>query len=34
MPLSKEAKKYTDADYLEFPGDERWGIIEGGLNCC
>ncbi|OLN33165.1 Uma2 family endonuclease [Desulfosporosinus metallidurans] len=29
MPLSKEAKKYTYADYLEFPDDERWEIIDG-----
>jgi Uma2 family endonuclease len=29
MPLTKDAKKYTYADYLEFPGDERWEIIDG-----
>ena len=26
MPLSK---KFTYADYLEFPDDERWEIIDG-----
>lgn len=29
MPLSKEEKKYTYADYLLFPDDERWEIIDG-----
>lgn len=29
MPLSQEAKKYTYADYLKFPSDERWEIISG-----
>lgn len=29
MPLSKEAKEYTYADYLKFPNDERWEIIDG-----
>jgi len=29
MPLSQEEKKYTYADYLEFPDDERWEIIDG-----
>ncbi|KUO77861.1 MAG: hypothetical protein APF81_11360 [Desulfosporosinus sp. BRH_c37] len=29
MPLSKEDKKYTYADYLKFPSDERWEIING-----
>ncbi|MHB1651029.1 MAG: Uma2 family endonuclease [Desulfitobacteriaceae bacterium] len=29
MPLSKEDKKYTYADYLRFPDDERWEIIDG-----
>jgi len=29
MPLSKEKKKYTFADYLVFPDDERWEIIDG-----
>lgn len=29
MPLSKAEKKYTFTDYLKFPSDERWEIIEG-----
>lgn len=29
MPLSKEDKAYTYADYLKFPNDERWEIING-----
>ncbi|KJR47074.1 hypothetical protein UF75_2533 [Desulfosporosinus sp. I2] len=29
MPLSKEDKKYTYADYLKFPDVERWEIING-----
>jgi len=29
MPLSKEKRKYTYADYLKFPDDERWEIIDG-----
>ncbi|GAB6156348.1 Uma2 family endonuclease [Desulfosporosinus burensis] len=29
MPLPDEAKRYTYADYLEFPDDERWEIIDG-----
>ena len=29
MPLSKEVRKYTYADYLTFPDDERWEIIDG-----
>ena len=29
MPLSKEKKEYTYADYLLFSDDERWEIIEG-----
>lgn len=29
MPLSKEAKKYTYAEYLRFPDHERWEIIDG-----
>lgn len=29
MPLSQEEKKYTYADYLKFPSDERWEIING-----
>ncbi|MFZ3100621.1 MAG: Uma2 family endonuclease [Desulfitobacteriaceae bacterium] len=29
MPLSKEDRKYTYADYLKFPDDERWEIIDG-----
>ena len=29
LPLSKEEKKYTYADYLTFPEDERWEIIDG-----
>jgi len=29
MPLSKEIRKYTYADYLTYPEDERWEIIDG-----
>ena len=29
MPLSKKEKKYTFSDYLKFPNDERWEIIDG-----
>lgn len=29
MPLSKKAKRYTYADYLEFPDNEKWEIIDG-----
>lgn len=29
MPLSQEEKKYTYADYLKFPNEERWEIING-----
>ena len=29
MPLSQEKKKCTYADYLKFPSDERWEIIDG-----
>lgn len=29
MPLSQEDKKYTYADYLTYPEDERWEIIDG-----
>ena len=29
MSLSKQDRKYTYADYLKFPDDERWEIIEG-----
>ena len=29
MPLSKEIRKYTYADYLTYPDDERWEIIDG-----
>ncbi|SHI24025.1 Uma2 family endonuclease [Desulfosporosinus lacus] len=29
MPLSREDKKYTFADYLTYPEDERWEIIDG-----
>ncbi|KUO76934.1 MAG: hypothetical protein APF81_24730 [Desulfosporosinus sp. BRH_c37] len=29
MPLSKKERKYTYADYLAFPDDERWEIIDG-----
>lgn len=29
MPLSQETKKYTFADYLTYPEDERWEIIDG-----
>jgi len=31
MPLSQAEKKYTYADYLKFPDDERWEIIDGVL---
>ena len=29
MPLSKDNRKYTYGDYLKFPEDERWEIIDG-----
>ena len=29
MPLSKEVRKYTYSDYLAYPDDERWEIIDG-----
>lgn len=29
MSLSKEVKKHTYADYLTYPDDERWEIIDG-----
>ena len=29
MPLSQEEKKCTYADYLTYPEDERWEIIDG-----
>ncbi|EHQ91988.1 Uma2 family endonuclease [Desulfosporosinus youngiae] len=29
MSLSKQDRKYTYADYLKFPDDERWEIIDG-----
>jgi len=29
MPLSQEQKKYTYADYLKFPSDERWERVSG-----
>lgn len=29
MPLPKEDKKYTYADYLTWPESERWEIIDG-----
>lgn len=29
MPLQQENKKYTYADYLKWPEDERWEIING-----
>ncbi len=29
MPLSQDGKKYTYADYLTWPEDERWEIIDG-----
>ncbi|MHB8124079.1 MAG: Uma2 family endonuclease [Desulfitobacteriaceae bacterium] len=29
MPLPQEGKKYTYADYLIWPEDERWEIIDG-----
>ena len=31
MQLSQEEKNYTYADYLKFPDDERWEIIDGIL---
>lgn len=29
MPIPKENEKYTYADYLTWPEDERWEIIDG-----
>lgn len=29
MQLSNDVKKYTYADYLTYPDDERWEIIDG-----
>jgi len=29
MPLPQEGKKYTYADYLTWPEEERWEIIDG-----
>ncbi|MDN5332307.1 MAG: hypothetical protein PWP45_1532 [Tepidanaerobacteraceae bacterium] len=29
MPSPEESKKYTYADYLTWPDDERWEIIDG-----
>lgn len=29
MPVPEANKKYTFADYLAFPDDERWEILEG-----
>lgn len=29
MPIPHEGKKYTYADYLTWPEDERWEIIDG-----
>ena len=29
LPLKKESEKFTYADYLTWPDDERWEIIEG-----
>ena len=29
MPLSKENKKYTYADYLTWPENEQWEIFDG-----
>lgn len=29
MPLQQENKKYTFADYLTWPENERWEIIDG-----
>jgi Uma2 family endonuclease len=29
MPLPQEVRKYTYADYLTWPKDERWEIIDG-----
>lgn len=29
MPIPEPNKKYTYADYITWPGDERWEIIDG-----
>ncbi|WP_312038949.1 Uma2 family endonuclease [Desulfosporosinus shakirovi] len=29
MPLLQEGRKYTYADYLTWPDEERWEIIDG-----
>lgn len=29
MPLTNKDRKYTYADYLKFPDEERWEIIDG-----
>ncbi len=29
MPISESNEKYTYADYLTWPEDERWEIIDG-----
>ncbi|MGB9663053.1 MAG: Uma2 family endonuclease [Moorellaceae bacterium] len=29
MPLDNQQKKYTYADYLKWPEDQRWELIEG-----
>jgi Uma2 family endonuclease len=29
MPIPRSDKKYTYADYLTWPEDERWEIIDG-----
>jgi len=29
LPIKKEDRKYSYADYLEWPNDERWELIDG-----
>ena len=29
MPVQQEKKKYTFADYLKWPENERWEIFDG-----
>ena len=29
MPLHQEEQRYTYADYVTWPGDERWELIDG-----
>ncbi len=33
MPLPKYEQKYSYADYLTWPEDERWEIIDGVHIC-